>query len=62
MTLRRLPFISLVPGEDAAAVKQAIDRVVARGWFILGPEVDAPGPSAFIRPRISARSATVAPS
>ena len=41
MTPRRLPFMSLVPGEDAAAVKQAIDRVVARGWFILGPEVDA---------------------
>ncbi|MBZ5556062.1 MAG: DegT/DnrJ/EryC1/StrS family aminotransferase [Acidobacteriia bacterium] len=33
--------MSLVPGEDAAAVKQAIDRVIARGWFILGPEVDA---------------------
>jgi dTDP-4-amino-4,6-dideoxygalactose transaminase len=30
-----------VPGEDAAAVRQAIDRVVARGWFVLGPEVDA---------------------
>ena len=41
MTPRRLPFMSLVPGEDAAAVKQAIDRVIARGWFILGPEVDA---------------------
>jgi dTDP-4-amino-4,6-dideoxygalactose transaminase len=41
MTPRRLPFMSLVPGEDADAVKQAIDRVVARGWFILGPEVEA---------------------
>ncbi len=40
MTPRRLPFMSLVPGEDAAALKQAIDRVVASGWFILGPEVD----------------------
>jgi dTDP-4-amino-4,6-dideoxygalactose transaminase len=37
----RIPFMSLVPGEDAAAVRAAIDRVVASGWFILGPEVDA---------------------
>ena len=33
--------MSLVPGPDAGAVRQAIDRVVARGWFILGPEVEA---------------------
>jgi dTDP-3-amino-3,4,6-trideoxy-alpha-D-glucose transaminase len=26
--------------EDAAAVREAIDRVVSRGWFILGPEVE----------------------
>jgi dTDP-4-amino-4,6-dideoxygalactose transaminase len=37
----RVPFLSLVPGEDAADVRAAIDRVVARGWFILGPEVEA---------------------
>ncbi|MFI5176938.1 MAG: DegT/DnrJ/EryC1/StrS family aminotransferase [Vicinamibacterales bacterium] len=37
----RVPFMSLVPGPDAAAVRQAIDRVIERGWFILGPEVDA---------------------
>jgi dTDP-3-amino-3,4,6-trideoxy-alpha-D-glucose transaminase len=37
----RVPFMSLVPGADAAAVRQAIDRVIARGWFILGPEVEA---------------------
>jgi len=37
----RVPFLSLTPGEDAAAVRAAIDRVVARGWFVLGPEVDA---------------------
>jgi dTDP-4-amino-4,6-dideoxygalactose transaminase len=40
----RLPFLSLVPApgsEDAAAVKSAIDRVVASGWFVLGPEVEA---------------------
>ena len=36
-----LPFIDLRPSEDAAAVRAAIDRVVARGWFVLGPEVDA---------------------
>jgi dTDP-4-amino-4,6-dideoxygalactose transaminase len=39
--MERIPFMSLVPGEDAAAVRTAIDRVVAQGWFILGPEVDA---------------------
>src|SRR5262249_35411010 len=37
----RVPFLSLVPGEDAADVRRAIDRVVDRGWFVLGPEVDA---------------------
>jgi len=36
-----LPFISLTPGADAADVRTAIDRVIARGWFILGPEVEA---------------------
>jgi dTDP-3-amino-3,4,6-trideoxy-alpha-D-glucose transaminase len=37
----RIPFLQLKPGEDAEAVRQAIDRVVERGWFILGPEVEA---------------------
>jgi len=37
----RVPFISLVPKDDAADVRAAIDRVIARGWFVLGPEVDA---------------------
>ena len=41
MTGRRIPFMSLVPGDDAADVRRAIDRVVARGWFVLGPEVEA---------------------
>jgi dTDP-3-amino-3,4,6-trideoxy-alpha-D-glucose transaminase len=36
-----IPFIDLRPGEDHAAVRDAIDRVVARGWFVLGPEVEA---------------------
>ncbi|MBM3778898.1 MAG: DegT/DnrJ/EryC1/StrS family aminotransferase [Acidimicrobiia bacterium] len=37
----RLPFLDLSLGEDAAAVRDAIDRVVASGWYVLGPEVDA---------------------
>ena len=37
----RVPFMSLVPQEDDSAVRSAIDRVVTRGWFILGPEVEA---------------------
>ena len=41
MTPRRIPFLSLVPGDDAADVRSAIDRVIARGWFVLGPEVEA---------------------
>jgi dTDP-4-amino-4,6-dideoxygalactose transaminase len=41
VTARRIPFMSLVPGEDAADVRAAIDRVIARGWFVLGPEVSA---------------------
>jgi dTDP-4-amino-4,6-dideoxygalactose transaminase len=36
-----MPFMSLVPREDAADVRAAIDRVIARGWFVLGPEVAA---------------------
>ena len=36
-----IPFLQLTPGEDASAVRAAIDRVVERGWFVLGPEVDA---------------------
>lgn len=36
-----IPFLQLTPGEDAAPVREAIDRVVARGWFVLGPELDA---------------------
>jgi dTDP-3-amino-3,4,6-trideoxy-alpha-D-glucose transaminase len=37
----RVPFMSLGPGPDALDVRAAIDRVIARGWFILGPEVEA---------------------
>ena len=41
MTRPRVPFLSLTPGEDASAIRTAIDRVVSRGWFVLGPEVEA---------------------
>jgi dTDP-4-amino-4,6-dideoxygalactose transaminase len=41
MNQRRVPFLSLVPGDDAEAIRAAIERVLARGWFILGPEVEA---------------------
>jgi dTDP-3-amino-3,4,6-trideoxy-alpha-D-glucose transaminase len=35
-------FMSLAPHDaDAAAVRGAIDRVLERGWFVLGPEVEA---------------------
>lgn len=37
----RIPFLALTPGEDAADVRAAIDRVIARGWFVLGPELEA---------------------
>ena len=37
----RVPFMSLVPGDDATAVREAIDRVIASGWFVLGPEVES---------------------
>ena len=36
-----IPFMALTPGEDANDVREAIDRVITRGWFILGPEVEA---------------------
>ncbi|MEX2662979.1 MAG: DegT/DnrJ/EryC1/StrS family aminotransferase [Vicinamibacterales bacterium] len=36
-----IPFLQLRPGEDAGDVRTAIDRVIARGWFVLGPELDA---------------------
>jgi len=36
-----LPFTDLRPGEDCVQVTAAISRVVERGWFVLGPEVDA---------------------
>ena len=41
MTSRRIPFLSLAPGDDRDAVRAAMDRVVSRGCFVLGPELDA---------------------
>jgi dTDP-3-amino-3,4,6-trideoxy-alpha-D-glucose transaminase len=37
----RVPFLSLTPGDDARDIRNAIDRVIERGWFVLGPEVEA---------------------
>jgi dTDP-4-amino-4,6-dideoxygalactose transaminase len=34
-----IPFMSLVSGDDRDALRTAIDRVIERGWFILGPEL-----------------------
>lgn len=41
MTRPRIPSSSPAPRDDAAAVRAAVDRVLASGWFILGPEVEA---------------------
>lgn len=37
----RVPFLSLTPGEDVDALRAAVTRVIDRGWFILGPELEA---------------------
>jgi dTDP-3-amino-3,4,6-trideoxy-alpha-D-glucose transaminase len=36
-----IPFLDLKPGADAADVRAAVARVIERGWFVLGPELDA---------------------
>ena len=36
-----IPFLRLTPGADRPAIDAAIARVVERGWFILGPELEA---------------------
>ena len=41
MTTSHVPWVDLRPREDAAAVDAAIRRVLDRGWFVLGPEVEA---------------------
>jgi dTDP-3-amino-3,4,6-trideoxy-alpha-D-glucose transaminase len=40
-TQARIPFTELRPGRDRTDIAEAIDRVLARGWFVLGPEVEA---------------------
>jgi dTDP-3-amino-3,4,6-trideoxy-alpha-D-glucose transaminase len=34
-----IPFLQLRPAEDSESVRAAIERVVASGWFVLGPEL-----------------------
>jgi dTDP-4-amino-4,6-dideoxygalactose transaminase len=36
-----IPFLRLTPGADAPDVDRAIRRVIDRGWFVLGPELEA---------------------
>ncbi len=36
-----IPFLQLTLHEDEEPVRAAIDRVVTRGWFVLGPELEA---------------------
>ena len=36
-----IPFLQLTPREDAPGVRDAITRVIERGWFVLGPELDS---------------------
>jgi dTDP-4-amino-4,6-dideoxygalactose transaminase len=40
MNVRRVPFLALTPGEDDQAIRASIDRVLTRGWFLLGPELE----------------------
>ena len=38
----RVPFLTLTPaGDDRHAIQAAIARVIERGWFVLGPELEA---------------------
>jgi dTDP-4-amino-4,6-dideoxygalactose transaminase len=37
----RVPFMTLAPGPETAGLREAIERVIERGWFILGPELAA---------------------
>jgi len=41
VTAAALPFNDLSPGDDDTEVRTAIDRVLRRGWFVLGPELEA---------------------
>jgi dTDP-3-amino-3,4,6-trideoxy-alpha-D-glucose transaminase len=37
----KVPFLSLTLADDRPAIDDAIRRVLDRGWFILGPELEA---------------------
>jgi dTDP-4-amino-4,6-dideoxygalactose transaminase len=41
MTGARIPFMDLRLAEESADVQRAIARVIASGWYVLGPEVEA---------------------
>jgi dTDP-4-amino-4,6-dideoxygalactose transaminase len=41
VTSWRIPFNSLIPADDREDVRAAVERVIASGWYVLGPEVDA---------------------
>jgi dTDP-4-amino-4,6-dideoxygalactose transaminase len=41
MSTPRIRFMSLAPAEDGPAIDAAIRRVIDRGWYVLGPEVEA---------------------
>ncbi len=40
MTLPRIPFMNLQPADDRAEIDAAVRRVIDRGWYVLGPEVE----------------------
>jgi dTDP-3-amino-3,4,6-trideoxy-alpha-D-glucose transaminase len=40
-TDQRIPFLALAPQADRTEIEAAIRRVLDRGWFILGPELEA---------------------
>jgi dTDP-3-amino-3,4,6-trideoxy-alpha-D-glucose transaminase len=41
VTQPHVPFLDLRVRPDADAERNAVDRVLARGWFVLGPELEA---------------------
>src|SRR4029079_6612404 len=41
MNARHVPFMDLHLDDDAAGGRAAAERVLASGWFVLGPEVEA---------------------
>jgi dTDP-4-amino-4,6-dideoxygalactose transaminase len=41
MSTAKVPFLDLRPADESAGVRAAVTRVIERGWFVLGPEVDA---------------------